>query len=84
MKLGYKLLFVLKHLDIVTKKKKLYIYLFLSYLHRKYQIQDWHKKNINLKLISLINFHRDQEILNMKPLTLKNAFLKAVLDKFLH
>lgn len=59
VKLGYRLLFVLKHLEIVTKKKKnLKMFLFLSHLHRKYQIQDWDKKSTHLKLIPQINFHK--------------------------
>lgn len=34
------------------------MFLFLSHLHRKYQIQDWDKKSTHLKLIPQINFHR--------------------------
>lgn len=56
VKFGYRLSFVLKHLAIVTKKK-FKISIFFSYLHRKYQIQDLHKKSTHLKGITLINFH---------------------------
>lgn len=81
MKLGYRLLFVLKHLEIITKKIKNTS--FLVSLYRKYQIQDWHKKS-HLKLILLINFHRAPRSTELWSLYCRHAFLKAVLDKFWH